>query len=168
MITCTPRADSVQRMNEFFDALKDKLLMLPGVLTYVAQDAVVDEITANFDDESLQGVKWIELADRTIAERIALGFPGEHPILYRTGALFMSLTTDAVVERTENGQGDAHLAMGTNDERFEELQTGGGRPELPPRPMVPDNRVSKIILCTTIEEQCVRLIEGQMREVMHA
>lgn len=165
-LTITPTPESAQRLTNILEQLEDRLRIIPGVLTYIAEDDVVAKIVENFETESDDGTPWAELRPRTVQERRELGFPGEHPILYRTGQLFLSLTVNAVVEREDSGSGRASLAMGTDDARFRELQQG--REDMEPRPMVPESRAGKTVLCMSIEEHCVDFIEGIAEDIAHA
>lgn len=49
------------------------------------QEAIRAGFTENFDTESAGGQPWAQLALSTVIERVLLGYPGEHPILQRSG-----------------------------------------------------------------------------------
>jgi len=48
-------------------------------------------VGSRFESEGAQKERWAALAPSTVADRIRRGFPGEHPILVRTGDLLRSL-----------------------------------------------------------------------------
>jgi len=55
-----------------------------------AKDVIEAEIQKAFDTERHSNDrrhKWPHLEDSTVAQRKSLGYPGKHPILYRTGKL---------------------------------------------------------------------------------
>jgi len=49
------------------------------------QEAIRAGFAENFDTESAGGQPWAQLALSTVIERVLLGYPGEHPILQRSG-----------------------------------------------------------------------------------
>ena len=49
------------------------------------QEAIRAGFAENFDTESAGGRPWAQLALSTVIERVLLGYPGEHPILQRSG-----------------------------------------------------------------------------------
>ena len=49
------------------------------------QEAIRAGFAENFDTESAGGQPWAQLALPTVIERVLLGYPGEHPILQRSG-----------------------------------------------------------------------------------
>lgn len=105
-------------------------------------DAVADALrlgfAGNFEQESADGDPWAALRPVTVQERIALGFPGEHPILERTGRYRRSWTDPASADHIQQFDAEPFgwsLAVGSQDERVEELELGTGymvgRPVLP-------------------------------------
>ena len=57
-------------------------------------DIIAANTQQNFDNEGGDGIGWEDLAPRTIREREALGYNGEHPILTRSGGLRDSFVVD--------------------------------------------------------------------------
>lgn len=82
----------------------------------------------NFEGEEAGDLgHWDALAERTIQERIALGFPGEHPILVRTGDYARSWTDAGNPDHIEDLDSDGFgfvLNIGSQDERVEALELG--------------------------------------------
>lgn len=102
--------------------------------------------------------KWAPLAPRTVEERIALGYGGEHPILVRTGSLRDSLTRNSVIHlrRTDTS---AELRIGTRHELFL-IHQRSSRVNMPSRPMVPDTPKEQRELCKRLEPQVLRLLRS--------
>lgn len=85
----------------------------------------VEMVRQNFDDEG-GAFKWKDLKPATVAERKRLGYEGEHPILYRSGSLYRSVTFDPHQE---------YVDIGSNDRRARALFFGSellGIPERSP------------------------------------
>ena len=138
-----PAPESVAAFDELFDRLEKLSDRLGPMLVNAALDFAHDVIADIFRGEGMSGIiggqAWAPLAERTRRERAQLGFPSEHPILYRTGSLLDALVDEGspghVVERGRVGPGHYTGKLGTTDPRFEELQTG--RDDMPARPMWP-------------------------------
>lgn len=91
-------------------------------------DAVRAGFAENFEREAAGDFgHWDPLAESTVEERIALGFPGERPILVRTGDYLRSWTDagapDHVEELTFEASG-FRLDVGSADNRVEVLEEG--------------------------------------------
>lgn len=69
---------------------------------------------------------WAPLAPATVRDRIRHGFPGDHPILHRTGALEASLTDPHAAGAVERVAPDS-LFVGTNVSYARFHQTGTRR-----------------------------------------
>lgn len=112
---------------------------LENVADYVTQHM----IPQTFENE---GPGWRPLARRTIGERIAQGFPGEHPILRRSGDLYKELTERSHpkhVEVIKVGK-YSRIEIGGSSEKFLRNQMGEGSLHIPPRPMIPGTGWLKI------------------------
>lgn len=99
-------------------------------------DAVRHGFADNFRQQRSAAGAWAPLARRTVAERIALGFPGPRPILRRTGSYRRSFTNrdhPLHSQQWSRSAGGWTLAVGSEDDRVEELE--GGRHNMPPRPV---------------------------------
>lgn len=100
------------------------------------QETVRTGFAINFAREAGDDAPWAPLARFTVEERRRLGFPGEHPILYRTGSYHDSFVDDEhplhVSEFLSQG-GLWVMEEGSRDERAEELEFG--RFDMPPRPV---------------------------------
>jgi len=103
--------------------LRDRLESL-GSLPEDKRRSVVSAVgmgfRENFETESAGGTPWQQLARSTVYERITLGFPGEHPILVRTGR-YMRTWVDSSdplnrAEWTTNA-GGVELSVTSNDPR---------------------------------------------------
>jgi len=70
---------------------------------YDAVEVVQGQIEANFDVEG-RPAKWAPLSEATIGLRQEAGFPGEHPILVRTGALKDAVTSASAWDIEASGQ----------------------------------------------------------------
>jgi len=77
-----------------FDAAVLRILAVDKVVRNSGKDMSIAALNAmgkvfesNFQSEGSMVGGWEQLADRTVENRMLLGFPGEHPILYRYGDL---------------------------------------------------------------------------------
>lgn len=140
------------------------------------------EVEAIFDAE---GPNWPSLAPQTTREREATGFPPDHPILYRTGALKASLTDPdaglftAVVSapgqpdtsfqsgniiRKDVSGGNSEATFASVDPRFPVLQDGGYSQTgglIPARPMLPRGEVERL-MAQKIGKELFALMENHV------
>lgn len=100
-----------------------------------AREIVSKGIKSNFDSESADGTKWALLRPQTIAERISLGYNGEHPILKRSGKLFDEVTgkSSSKINRTSYGMS---MKYELNSEKAKQLHFGYSKSNLPARPFM--------------------------------
>lgn len=100
------------------------------------QEAIRAGFTENFDTESAGGQSWAQLAPSTVIERVLLGYPGEHPILQRTGRYRSSFTNvgGEHISDVDYQSGIVSLFEGSSDERVAELELGVGK--MPARPVL--------------------------------
>lgn len=101
-------------------------------------DAIRQGYAENFSREGSAAGGWRALAEATVAERRRLGFPGEHPILRRSGALRASFIQPGATDHVEEFQpvpGGWDLLVGSESEiaLFQEFGTS----RIPPRPISP-------------------------------
>jgi hypothetical protein len=124
-------------------------------------DAIRAEYQSNFNRQRSGAGAWPRLAPSTVADRIRNGFPGQRPILIRTGDL-LSGYTDA-------GHGDHHEEMTQTGlgPRFEAGNKGRiaifharGTSRMPARPVAIFDSQSENRLFQQIERALSR-IEGQ-------
>ena len=118
----------------------------------VISDTMRAIVRENFESESGDGQPWTQLARQTVEEREQQGYPGEHPILIRSGDLFESATNPNDpdhVERVEGNLAGFSVLIGTNDPRATRLNNGGGR--IPARPFMTADGEQTDILATAIE-----------------
>lgn len=136
MITFTPTSDTIH----FYAALDNILARIGspsvGELSEVSA-AIRQGFAENFAAEAVGDIApWDPLSPRTVLERIQAGFPGEHPILVRTGSYRASFidrnASDHVEEVTATGSGFV-LDVGSEDDRAEVLEFGSGK--VPERPV---------------------------------
>lgn len=105
-------------------------------------DAIRWGFAENFADERAGDLgNWEPLASRTIDERISQGYPGENPILVRSGDYKESFTNQSDpdhVELLEYSSDGWDLFVGSQDERVDILEDGGwnGAGFVPPRPVL--------------------------------
>lgn len=86
-----------------------------------------------------EGPGWAPLSRRTVADRLASGYSGAHPILQRSGDLFKSLTDRSHpkhIEIYKTGR-IARVEIGSSSVKFLENQMGKKEARLPARPMIP-------------------------------
>jgi len=136
VVRLIPTAASKERFAKAFDRIEN----LP---VYIGDHTVGPLIFVGlwllkgvFDTER-EGT-WAPLAEYTVQERLRLGFPGEHPILVRTGRLMRSFTSlggDNVVSVLRPKKGDTEIWFGSQDPRARELHRG--RPDMPARRISP-------------------------------
>jgi hypothetical protein len=101
-------------------------------------DAVRKQMQRAFTGQgTIQGSPWARLARRTVQERVRLGFPGERPILIRSGYLKRSWTEYGAPNHIEKfattGTGWT-LNVGTSD--FRAKWHEHGTPRMPARPVL--------------------------------
>lgn len=100
------------------------------------RDAIHVAFAENFDREGSAAGTWAALAERTVLERLELGYPGDHPILIRSGEY-----ADTWINQEAPGHGSEieaeaatwRIAEGSDDHRAPALEFGG--PRLPARPV---------------------------------
>lgn len=95
-------------------------------------------LDTNFEDEASAAGPWRALAAMTVAERILLGYGGEHPILQRTQGLRKSFTQSGAtghVERYISESSGWSLEIGSNHPLAEQHEYGTDK--IPSRPMSP-------------------------------
>lgn len=107
-------------------------------------EAVRQGFAENFAGErSGTGRAWNPLAPSTVRERVRLGFPGEHPILVRTGQYresFLSRSAGDHLHRLQVAAGGWTLEEGSTDYRVKWLEGGTHTADsdwfhIPPRPV---------------------------------
>ena len=118
------------------------LAAIPARLTDTDLQQIGDSVRAGiwrtFENEGAAPRKWARLAPFTVKDRIEKGFPGEHPILFRTGSLEASWIErshplhNQFVKRTATG---LELSVGSEDDRVPILTLGSLVMHMPPRPM---------------------------------
>lgn len=140
----TMRLVAERESHQRFIRLMDNLINWPqravrGV-ERKAGDYIRLRFKRNFEVEGFP-TKWAPLAERTVAERRRLGFPGTHPILQRTRELKRSVVERGHpynVSELDIGGGTLTLTLGSRDPRFGLLHGGGTTPTggvVPARPM---------------------------------
>lgn len=160
-VKITPNLDAASRINERIKPYKHLPNTFRIALERTADYIRVVMIPRTFERE---GPGWRPLARRTIAERIAQGFGGEHPILRRSGDLYRELTDRAHprhIEIIRTGK-YARIEIGGSSAKFMENQLGDNAQRLPARPMIPgtgniplqdrDRLMIKAILMKAIQE----------------
>lgn len=103
----------------------------------IIESAIRHQFASNFASESADGQAWAPLAPLTVAQRLAEGFPGSHPILQRTGSFMRSYTSNVSSEKYyefRHTGGGWEMHVGSDDERAEELEHGTER--------IPSRRIS--------------------------
>lgn len=145
--------------------------LLAGLRKLIAPGAdemqpIRDEIHAgfavNFDTESAAGAPWAPLAESTVAERIALGYPGDHPILVRSGQYAESWINQDHADHgseIEGEQGIWYIAEGSNDPRAPALEYGAGR--MPARPVANLSEAAADGIAGAVERVIAGLLIGQ-------
>jgi phage gpG-like protein len=90
----------------------------------IVRQAVRQGFAVSFVGEGSGRGQWAQLAPSTVAERILFSYPGEHPILVRSGdyqASFVDPSHPDHVSEVERGgvvtliEGTAHLFVGTHE-----------------------------------------------------
>lgn len=92
-------------------------------------DAIRDGFSENFQDEqSGDGDRWEPLAPKTISERKRLGYPGEHPILERSGEYRDTFVSPSNPDHIDELTGDStgfRINVGSGSDKLFPLETGG-------------------------------------------
>jgi hypothetical protein len=129
-----------------------------------AHEVVLDIFRGEGTSGIVGGAAWASLKKYTQLERTRLGFPPEHPILFRTGSLLDALvdegSPDNVFEITHVGPGHWRAMLGTTDTRFEELQVGDASRNLPARPMWPVGDAETRFV-GALNERVMKLVEEE-------
>ena len=127
--------DEAQREIDSLTRQIERLAALPADALRPTQEAIRASFAANFFNESAGAAPWAPLAPRTVAERERLGYPGEHPILVRSGQYrhsFIDPDDDDHYSRVSSEGGRTVIAEGTTDIRAGTLEFGSDR--VPARP----------------------------------
>lgn len=121
-----------------------------GEITKVA-GAIRQGFADNFTSESSAEGAWKPLAAATVAERIAQGHGGEHPILRRTGSLRASFVQPGGdhVERFTGQSGGWVLEVGSQHENAAFHERGTHR--MPARPVTPMTQQSEARINATVD-----------------
>jgi hypothetical protein len=145
-----------RRLSDYFDgaiqiSLQDRTNQ--ERIANVLRDAIAENFVNQ--GETDRG-PWAELAPRTVQERIRLGFPGERPILFRTGEYLQSWAepgAEGHVETWTFPPDGTEFTIGTTDYRAEWHQ--GGTENMPARPInaLADRTLDELlaVLTETIE-----------------
>jgi len=136
VIILKPSAES-ERAARAFVRQVEQLDAMPEEALRPAQAAIRATFAANFASESAGGAQWAPLAPRTVAERIRLGYPGERPILVRSGSYRRTFTEPDDPDHygeIERRSGRTVIEEGTRDIRAGTLEFGSDR--VPARPVM--------------------------------
>lgn len=134
MIRLRPTENSRRDFADFAQQIEG-LAKLPDDALRPVQEAIRASFAANFAAESAGATPWAPLAPRTVADRERLGYPGEHPILVRSGQYrrsFIDPADDEHYSRVTTEGGRTVIAEGTTDIRAGTLEFGSDR--VPARP----------------------------------
>lgn len=143
-----------------FVELAEELARPPAEAIRPIQDAIRASFAANFARESGDDQKWPALALRTIRERIRLGYPGDHPILVRSGEYrrsFLEADDPAHFSRSDTAGGVWQIEEGSTDKRAGTLEYGRG--PVPPRPVTLPGRSGEDRIDTVIRDLFDRWFE---------
>lgn len=138
-MNATLRYKSTPNTERLFDKWRNLDRHLEEPVARIGGDALRRAFAENFSSEG-HG-EWAPLSEATtVPERIALGYPGRHPILVREGDLRESVTNlghPLHVEEMQNwGGGRLTLSLSSEDPRYERLHFGDEDEKLPARPMM--------------------------------
>lgn len=129
-------SDATRRHVAEFLQQADALSQPPADALRPLQQVIRATFAANFASESGDGQKWAALAPMTVREREKLGYPGEHPILVRSGDYRRSFTEGEHPQHyseSEIAGGVWRVEEGSTDPRGDQLEYGDFR--TPPRPV---------------------------------
>ena len=135
MIRLTASAETRRHVAEFLQQV-DALSQPPADALRPLQQVIRATFAANFASESGDGQKWAALAPMTVREREKLGYPGEHPILVRSGDYrrsFIESEHPQHYSESEIAGGVWRVEEGSTDPRGDQLEYGDFR--TPPRPV---------------------------------
>jgi len=159
MIRFIPTERSKREARRFVELAEE--LGNPGAdATRPIQDVIRATFAANFARESGNDQKWPALALRTIRERIRLGYPGDHPILVRSGDYrrsFIEGDDPNHYSRIETAGGTWQIEEGSTDKRAGTLEFGRG--PVPPRPVTLPGRSGEERIATVINDLFARWFE---------
>lgn len=119
---------------------------IENFLSKVAIPYIQDRMDNRFDGEGDDVVgRWQQLAPSTVSIRAAAGFPGDHPINYRTGEMLDYLDTNE--GELSTGPGDVRItypggAMSVEiQQKMMTAQFGRDTPRTPKRPILGMNQI---------------------------
>lgn len=119
-------------------------------------------IAENFANESAGDVApWQQLSPRTVIERINQGYPGDHPILVRSGGYRDSFTNPSAPGHVEDISVTASgflIEVGSSDDRADILEYGLGN--IPERPVTILSSVFEDEIGVAFESVLSRLLFG--------
>ncbi|MCA9980239.1 MAG: phage virion morphogenesis protein [Anaerolineales bacterium] len=101
-------------------------------------DAIRRALAGSFANQGSARGAWSPLRPRTVAERIRLGYPGQRPILIRSGQLRASWTQRGHsdhVETYERTRGGWRIGVGSKDIRAGTHERGNPALNIPARPV---------------------------------
>lgn len=153
----TPTAQTLSFFNDL--ALLGRLSPTNSDMAAVSE-VIRRGIAENFANESAGDAgPWQQLAPRTVIERINQGYPGDHPILVRSGAYRDSFTNPSAPGHVEDISVTASgflVEVGSTDDRAEILEYGLGN--IPERPVT--------ILSSAFEDEIGNAFESVLARLL--
>lgn len=147
---------------EALDRIIKNLQTPPKEKLVPIQDAVRDGFGENFETESTAGSHWQQLAPATIADRLAHGYGGEHPILKRSGdymSSFVNPVSADHVSEIEQALGITRLFEGSQDYRVPFHEVGGAI--IPQRAVLAMSTAAKMRINSAIQGMVEEILNGR-------
>ena len=151
MIRLVASAETRRNVDEFLRRVEELRQPPPEALRPI-QDVIRATFAANFASESGDGQKWAALAPMTVRQRERLGYPGQHPILVRTGEYkrsFIEGEHPQHFSESEIAGGVWRVEEGSTDPRGDQLEYGDFR--TPPRPVTRPGARGENEIATVLE-----------------
>lgn len=162
MLRFVPTAESQAALERFLESI-ERLAAAPAEEFEVARQAIRHGFQMNFLGEGSAGGPWDDLAPYTVEQRELLGFPGEHPILVRTGDYEQSFVDPGHpdhVSELDRYDGYVELLEGTAHPYVETHEYGReGDPRVPARPVLLLEPVSEDALGAELDAVFDRLAQ---------
>lgn len=135
-------------------------------LTAVADPHFKSQILQNFTSEGNSKGPWAPLAESTVESRIAEGYPGENPILIRTGEMLSYLTGTPGVVHEEGDALQLDIPGSPADQKLATRvavhQKGSDKNKTPARPFLEVKASDAVTMLETLSLHIIQAMRGDI------